>query len=57
MRIALGSATESANHVILLYDLGIIEKRVFTALSSQLDEVGKMLTGLEKRLSGNDGES
>ncbi len=53
VRIALGSATESANHLILLHDLRIIEKKAFEALSSQLDEVGKMLTGLEKRLSGD----
>ena len=53
VRIALGSSTESANHLILLHDLGIIDESCFTNLSEQLDEVGKMLTGLEKRLRGN----
>jgi len=50
VRIALGSPTESANHLILVRDLGLIDDACFTSLSSKLDEVGKMLTGLEKRL-------
>lgn len=51
VRIALGSTTESANHVILLRDLELIDETVFTSLSSKQDEVGKMLNGLERRLS------
>ena len=51
VRIALGSSTESANHLILVRDLGLIDDPCFTSLSSQLDEVGKMLSGLEKRLT------
>lgn len=50
VRIALGSTTESANHVILLRDLGLIDETCFTSLDTKLDEVGKMLSGLEKRL-------
>ncbi len=50
VRIALGSSTESANHLILMRDLALLEDAKFTALSSKLDEVGKMLSGLEKRL-------
>ena len=50
VRIALGSSTESASHLILVRDLGLIDDPCFTSLSSQLDEVGKMLSGLEKRL-------
>jgi len=52
VRIALGSSTESANHLILVRDLKLIDDACFTSLSSRLDEVGKMLSGLEKRLRG-----
>ncbi|MEO8577064.1 MAG: four helix bundle protein [Gemmatimonadales bacterium] len=55
IRIALGSSTESANHLILLHDLGIIDEASFTSLNSKLDEIGRMLTGLEKRLRGGGG--
>ena len=54
VRIALGSSTESANHLILVRDLGLIDAACFTSLSSKLDEIGRMLSGLEKRLSGTD---
>jgi len=50
IRIALGSSTESANHLILLRGLALIDERSFEKLNSQLDEVGKMLCGLEKKL-------
>ena len=52
--IRIGSSTESANHLILVRDLGLIDDACFTSLSSKLDEVGKMLSGLEKRLRGSD---
>jgi len=54
VRIALGSSTESANHQILMHDLQLIDDECFASLSSKLDEVGKMLSGLEKRLRGDD---
>lgn len=56
IRIALGSSTESANHLILAHALEIIDDPCFTDLSSRLDEVGKMLSGLEKRLRADDKE-
>lgn len=52
LRIALGSSTESANHQILARSLGLIDDACFKSLSEKLDEVGKMLSGLEKRLRG-----
>jgi four helix bundle protein len=52
VRIALGSSTESANHLILMHDLGLLDDSSFTNLNTRLDEVGKMLSGLEKRLRG-----
>ena len=54
IRIALGSSTESANHLILLRDLGMLDERSFASLDSMVDEVGRMLSGLEKRLRGPD---
>jgi four helix bundle protein len=50
IRIALGSTTESANHIILMRDLGLIDETHFTSLDAKLDEVGKMLSGLVRRL-------
>ena len=51
VRIALGSSTEAANHLILLSDLELIGRNAFLALEAKQDAVGKMLSGLEKRLS------
>src|SRR6476659_10872503 len=42
VRIALGSSTESANHLILVRDLKLIDDACSAILGSQLDEVGKM---------------
>ena len=52
VRIALGSSTESANHLILMHDLALLDDECFKSLEKKHDEVGKMLSGLEKRLSG-----
>lgn len=57
VRIALGSSTESANHLILVRDLGLIDDSCFASLSSKLEEVGRMLSGLEKRLRSGEGSS
>lgn len=51
VRIALGSLTETENHLILLKDLSLIGEKAFNQLNSQVQEVGRMLNGLEKRLS------
>jgi len=53
IRISLGSSTESANHFILLKDLSLIDQAAFDDLYGKLDEVGKMLSGLEKRLTND----
>jgi four helix bundle protein len=50
-RIALGSATETENHLIIANELELLDNTDFERLTSQLDKVQKMLTGLEKRLS------
>ena len=57
VRIALGSATESENHLIIANDLALIGNQDFEALSKQLEEVKRMLTGLEKRLAADAAKS
>ena len=54
VRIALGSSTESANHLILMHDLALLGDDCLTELEKKQDEVGKMLSGLEKRLRGDE---
>ena len=51
VKIALGSATETENHLIIANDLNLIDAQNFASLSSQVEDVRKMLTGLAKRLS------
>ena len=53
VRIALGSVTEAENHLIISTDLELIDQERFSALNSQIEDVRKMLTGLEKRLSSD----
>ena len=53
VRIALGSATESENHLIIANDLTLIADTDFESLTKRIEEVRKMLTGLEKRLTGD----
>ena len=54
IRIALGSCTESSNHLILLNTLGTIDNACFSSLDARQVLVGKMLSGLERRLSAED---
>ncbi|HEU4878418.1 MAG TPA: four helix bundle protein, partial [Gemmatimonadaceae bacterium] len=51
IRISLGSSTESENHLILLKDLHLLDEEIFEALSKKLEEVGRMLSGLEAKLT------
>ncbi|HEX6573636.1 MAG TPA: four helix bundle protein [Gemmatimonadaceae bacterium] len=53
IRISLGSATESENHLIIANDLELIRASDFESLTSKIEKVRKMLTGLEKRLTGD----
>ena len=53
VRIALGSATESENHLIIANDLQLIANNSCENLTALIENVRKMLTGLEKRLSGD----
>lgn len=51
VKIALGSATESENHLILAIDLGLLNHAQYESLDKQTQDVQKMLSGLEKKLS------
>jgi four helix bundle protein len=53
LRISLGSATEAENHLIIASDLELIDENLFSDLNSQIEDVRKMLTGLEKRLTAD----
>jgi four helix bundle protein len=50
VRIAMGSATETENHLLLAGDYGAIEKPTAEALKKEVKDVRKMLTGLVKKL-------
>jgi four helix bundle protein len=49
----VGSATESENHLIIAKDLSLIQDSDFESLTKQIEDVRKMLTGLEKRLTSD----
>jgi four helix bundle protein len=51
VRIAMGSATESENHLIIAHDLALLRDEDFENLTQRIEDVRKMLTGLEKRLT------
>src|SRR5215212_6945928 len=51
VRIALGSATESENHLILANDLGLIELEQYNVLDKRTQNVQKMLSGFEDKLT------
>jgi len=53
VRIATGSATESENHLIIAHDLALVRDGDFETLTKQIEDVRRMLTGLEKRLSAD----
>ena len=46
----MGSASELEYHVLLSHDLGFLEPEKFEALTSQVQEVKKMLASLIRRV-------
>ena len=52
-RIALGSASELEYHFLLARDLGLLPAPAYEALTGQVVEVKKMLTGFIARLKAN----
>ena len=53
VRISQGSATEVEDHLILARDLELIKRPRFDSLNDHLQNVQKMLSGLESRLSSD----
>ena len=51
LNIADASLEETKYHILLSFDLGYITKENYTLLSCQCEEIGKMLCGLQKKLS------
>lgn len=49
--IALGSAYETASHLILSRRLGYLDEAVSTRLAQQVDEVCRMMVGLARSLA------
>lgn len=55
LNMAIGSVAETKSHLYLALYLNYIPESDFTAIYSQLDEVGRMLTGLAKHLLNKNG--
>jgi four helix bundle protein len=53
VRIALGSATETENHLLVIGALNFMDANVCTRFEGEIEDVRKMLTGLEKRLTAD----
>jgi len=51
LRMALGSASELENHIIMAADLDIIDRQVHDQLSAAVIEVKRMLVGLLRKLT------
>ncbi|MGI9044513.1 MAG: four helix bundle protein [Gemmatimonadaceae bacterium] len=52
-RIALGSSTEAENHLLVAGALDLIDARTCARFEGEIEDIRKMLTGLEKRLSAD----
>lgn len=50
IQIALGSASELENHLVLASDLGFVNGEVYAHLETAVVDVKRMLTGLVRRL-------
>jgi four helix bundle protein len=53
VQIAMGSGAELSYHLLLCRDLGILGTAEFSRLSSDLDEVMRMLSALSGRVKGS----
>ena len=50
LSIAIGSATETSNHVLMARDLDLIDEPTYRDLEARTSEVRRMLIGLRARL-------
>ena len=53
LHIAMGSASETEYHILLAKDLGYIEVELSQLITSQLQEVKKMLASLIRKLTAD----
>jgi four helix bundle protein len=53
VRISLGSSTEAENHLLVIQDLCLMDRETCSTFQHQVEDVRKMLAGLEKRLSSD----
>ena len=51
LQIAMGSASETAYHLLVARDLGFIDTATYDDLASRIAEVRRMATGLLKRIA------
>lgn len=48
LSIAQGSASEVETELLIAFQLGYFDEKAFRTLSEELDEIGRMVTGLRK---------
>ena len=53
VRIAMGSATETENHLLVIEALEIMDSKACSRFEHEIEDVRKMLCGLEKRLTSD----
>ena len=53
VRIALGSATETENHLLVVSALNFMDANICTRFEGEIEDIRKMLTGLDKRLTAD----
>jgi four helix bundle protein len=54
LSIAQGSASEVSTEILIAYRLEYIESEAFTELNNELDNIGRMITGLANHLKNKE---
>ena len=54
LSIAAGSACETEYHLLLSYDLGLIQQNNYLELDQRINEIKRMLNGFIQKLTTND---
>lgn len=47
---AQGSASEVATEILIAFRLGFLDKKIYSELYTNLDEIGRMISGLRQHL-------
>ena len=53
VQVALGSASELENHLLLASDLGLLEQTRYAEQEKSVTDIKRMLTGLQRRLTAD----